>query len=72
MIIKNNFNEKDANPLNNYSGIGKGSHSLENELMREKEGFIKENMEDKVLEDLRDNQDNDDDHNENKWDFFTH
>lgn len=71
MIIKNNFNEKNANPLNDYSGIGKGSHSLEKELELEKQGFIKANMENEVLNNLRDNSDEDtDNENEDKWDFF--
>lgn len=71
MIIKNNFNERNANPLDDYSGIGKGSHSLEKELEREKQGFIKENIENKVLEDLRDNHDDSiDSIEEDKWKFF--
>ena len=32
MIIRNNFNDKNANPLDDYTGIGKGSHSLDKEL----------------------------------------
>ena len=70
MIIKNNFNEKSVNPLDNYSGIGKGSHSLEKELEREKEGYIKENIENKVLEDLRDNHDETDDDTGDNWKLF--
>ena len=71
MIIKNNFNKKNVNPLNDYSGIGKGSHSLEKELELEKQGFIKANMENEVLNNLRDNSDEDtDNENEDKWDFF--
>lgn len=70
MIIKDNFNKDSANPLDDYSGIGKGSHSLDKEFQREKEGFIKANMDNKVLEDLRDNHDNSDDNNEDPWKFF--
>jgi hypothetical protein len=70
MIIKNNFNDKNANPLDDYTGIGKGSHSLEQELERERQGFIKANMENKVLEDLRDNHDDEEDRDEDKWKFF--
>ena len=71
MIIKNNFNDRNVNPLDDYSGIGKGSHSLEKELEREKQGYIKANIENNVLEDLRgDNDDNDDDRNEDPWKFF--
>lgn len=73
MIIKNNFNEKNANPLDDYKGIGKGSHSLDREMELEKEGFIKENMDNPVLQNLRgEDRDNDnlDDSNEDKWKFF--
>ena len=71
MIIKNNFNSKNVNPLNDYNGIGKGSHSLDKEIENEKNGFIKENMENKVLQDLRDNDiPCDDDSSEDKWKFF--
>lgn len=70
MIIKNNFNDKNANPLNGYNGIGKGSHSIDKELEKEKEGFIKENMDNPILEDLRNNDEEDDNQNEDKWSFF--
>jgi len=71
MIIKNNFNERNTNPLNDYSGIGKGSHSLDKDFEREKEGFIKENMENPILEKLRDNRDEtDDDTSGDNWKLF--
>ena len=73
MIIKNNFNNKSMNPLEDYSGIGKGSHSLDKELEKEKQGFIRENMNNPVLQNLRDDNNSDDDssdRNEDKWDFF--
>ena len=72
MIIKNNFNEKSMNPLNDYNSIGKGSHSLDKELEREKQGFIRENMNNPVLQDLRGETSDDepDDRSEDKWDFF--
>ena len=70
MIIKNNFNEKSVNPLDNYTSVGKGSHSLEKELEREKEGFIKANMDDKVLEDLRTNHDDTIDESGDNWKLF--
>ena len=70
MIIKDNFNKDNVNPLNDYSGIGKGSHSLDKEFQREKEGFIKANMDNKVLDDLRNNHDDSDDRNEDPWKFF--
>ena len=72
MVIKNNFNDKNAKPLNDYTNIGKGSHSLEVELEREKEEFIKENMDNPVLEKLRDNNfdDNNDDDSGDNWKLF--
>ena len=42
MIIKNNFNTKSVNPLEDYDCIGKGSHNVDKEIELEKEGFIKE------------------------------
>ncbi len=72
MIIKNNFNERTANPLDDYTGIGKGSHSLDKEFEMEREGFIKDNMDNPVLQDLRgeNEEDNNDDSNEDNWKFF--
>ena len=69
MIIKNNFNSKNIDPLDDYQKVGKGSHSLDNELKREKEGFIKENMANPVLQKLR-SEEIEEDRNEDKWDFF--
>ena len=73
MIIKNNFNSKSATPLTGYHEIGKGSNSLDRQFEREKEGFISENMNNKILQDIR-NQDTeyqeDDNSKEDKWDFF--
>ena len=72
MIIKNNFNDKNANPLEDYNGIGKGSHNVDKEIEFEKEGFIKENINNEVLSNLRDNFDDttDDDDDGDKWKFF--
>ena len=73
MIIKNNFNAKDVNPLNDYDSIGKGSHSLDKELAKEKEGFIRENINNPILQRLRGEEENDElneELNEDKWDFF--
>ncbi len=70
MIIKNNYNEKNANPLDDYTGIGKGSHSLDKDFELEKEGFIKENMNNPVLENLRDNHDETTDYDEDEWKMF--
>ena len=70
MIIKDNFNSKSVNPLDDYSCVGKGSHSIDKEIELEKQGFIKANMENKVLEELRDNHDDNDDDDGDKWKFF--
>ena len=70
MIIKNNFNSKSINPLDDYEKIGKGSHSLDNELKREKEGFIKENMDNSILQKLRGEDEIEEETKEDKWDFF--
>ena len=71
MIIKNNFNTKSVSPLNGYDNIGKGSHSLDKELKREKEGFIKDNMNDPILRKLRgEDEDKEENEKENRWDFF--
>ena len=73
MIIKNNFNEKNVNPLDNYQGIGKGSDSLDKKFEMEKNGFIRENLDNKVIQDIINSDhdySDDDDTNEDKWDFF--
>ncbi len=70
MVIKDNFNKKDVNPLDDYVSVGKGSHSLDREFERERQGFIKENMNNKVLEDLRENHDVIDDKDEDEWKLF--
>ena len=70
MIIKNNYNDKNANPLNNYNVIGKGSHSLDKELKREKEDFIKANMENPILNNLRDDSNEDDEPEGDNWKLF--
>lgn len=72
MIIKNNFNTKSVNPLEDYDCIGKGSHNVDKEIELEKEGFIKENMENEVLSNLRDNFNDtvDDDDDGDNWKLF--
>lgn len=71
MIIKNNFNTKSVNPLNDYNNIGKGSHSLDKEFEREKEGFIRDNMNDPILKKLRgEEEEKEENKKEDKWDFF--
>ena len=71
MIIKNNFNAKSADPLNDYNGIGKGSHSIDHELEEEKKGFIRDNMKDPFLQKLRNEEkEMEEDIKEDKWDFF--
>ena len=70
MIIKNNFNSKNVDPLNDYTNIGKGSHSLDKELDDERHGFIRENMNNKVLQNLKENQDNTVNPDNDNWKFF--
>ncbi len=72
MIIKNNYNDKDVNPLNNYNGIGKGSNSLDKKFEMEREGFIPENLENGVIQDNinSDHEYEEDDSKEDKWSFF--
>ena len=71
MIIKNNYNSKSVKPLDDYDSIGKGSHSLDKELKKESKGFIKENMNNSILRDLRgENEEIEEDKKEDKWDFF--
>lgn len=70
MIIKNNYNSKNVNPLDDYTNIGKGSHSLDKELDNERCGFIRENMNNKVLQDLKDNKDNTVEPDDDNWKFF--
>ena len=70
MIIKNNFNTKNTDPLNNYSKIGKGSHSLDKEFDDDRQGFIRDNMNNPVLKNFRDNHDDTEDPNGDKWKFF--
>lgn len=73
MIIKNNFNDKDVSPLNDYQSIGKGSESLDRKFEMDQEGFIPENMDNKVIQDVinRDSDyDEDNNEKEDKWSFF--
>ena len=72
MIIKNNYNEKNVNPLNNYNGIGKGSNSLDKKFEMEREGLIPENLENGVIQDIinSDHEYEEDDSKEDKWSFF--
>ncbi len=71
MVIKNNYNSKSVEPLNNYTSIGKGSKNKERELEKEKEGFIRENMQNPILSELRNEEKEDEDErNEDKWSFF--
>ena len=62
MIIKNNFNTKSTNPLDNYQSIGS---TRENNIDNEK----KDN---KVIEDVinSDNEYDDNEDNNDKWSFF--
>ncbi len=70
MIIKNNYNERNVNPLDDYNKIGKGSNNIDKELEKEKNGFIKENMDNPILRNLRENNIDNDDNNEDNWKLF--
>lgn len=72
MIIKNNYNDKDVNPLSDYNGIGKGSNSLDKKFELEREGFVRENLDNGVIQDIinSDHEYEEDDSKEDKWSFF--
>ena len=73
MIIKNNFNEKDVDPLKDYHSIGKGSDSLDKKFERQNEEYIPENMDNKVIQDIINSDheyEDDNSENEDKWKFF--
>lgn len=65
MIIKNNFNVKDANPLTDYKKISDGRSNLDNYL-NEKE---KPNQ---IIQDIinKDNEFEEEIKEEDKWKFF--
>lgn len=69
MIIKNNFNSKNVDPLNDYTGIGKGSHSLDKELEHEKNGFNEDINNNPILSDFNTELDEEDEDGDN-WKFF--
>lgn len=71
MIIKNNFNEKDANPLPDYKGIGKGINSLD-KYFEEQNGVLNKNVDNKVIQDIlnKDKEYEDDTDDGDKWKFF--
>lgn len=71
MIIQNNFNSKNMDGKKDYSIIGKGSNSTDKQIQKEKDGMIKENLNNPVLQNLinRNNTEEDNDSG-NKWDFF--
>ena len=72
MIIKNNFNAKNANPLDNYQNIGKGQNSLDKHFEQEKQGIPLKNVSNDVIQDIldKDKEYQNDDKEEDKWDFF--
>lgn len=67
MIIKNNYNEKNADPLKDYHKIGR------KEIDSDENQSIKDNINNEIIKDIikKDHEyeiDNDD--QEDKWDFF--
>ncbi len=69
MIIKNNFNSKNVDPLNDYTGIGKGSHSLDKVLDHEKDGFTEDINNNSILPDFNTEPDEEDEDGDD-WKFF--
>ena len=69
MIIKNNFNKDNANPLDDYKSLSKTrDNNFDDEDFR-----IKENKNNKVIQDiLSDDRSFEDEDNDSgdKWDFF--
>ena len=72
MIIKNNFNKKSVDSLNDYENIGKGSNSLDKKLQKEQEGFIRKNIDNPIIQNIinSDKEYEEDDSDDNKWSFF--
>ena len=69
MIIKNNFNKDNANPLTDYKSINK----TRNNNFDDEDYRIKENKNNKVIQDiLSDDRSFDEEDNDqgDKWDFF--
>lgn len=68
MIIKNNFNKKNTNGLDDYQSISK----TRNNNFDDKNVFIKENLNNKIIRDIidSDTEYEDDSKDEDKWDFF--
>ena len=67
MIIKNNFNKKNADPLTDYKVIGKGQNSLDNYQDK------KNNVDNNVIRDIlaKDKEYIEDTEEEkDKWKFF--
>ena len=63
MVIKNNFNSKDTNPLKDYQQIGKGRNNFENQ----------EHVPNQVIQDILDKDKEyleDDEDRKDNWDFF--
>ena len=63
MIIKNNFNSKDASPLKDYQSIGKGRNNQEDN----------KKIDNQVIQDILDKDKeylDDDEEIRDNWDFF--
>ena len=74
MIIKNNFNKKNASPLTDYEKIGKGSKNIEKDFNKTKDGYITDNINNDIIKEIIDKDheylDDDSDNDSSKWDFF--
>lgn len=70
MIIKDNFNKRSVEPLKNYEKVGKGSNNIDRRLERRKDGYLEENLQNRIISDLMDDNSSDDEKDMDKWDFF--
>ena len=69
MIIKNNFNNKNVNPLDDYKSIGK---TRDNTFLDDDDERIKDNLNNSIIKDIinSDHEYDDNEDDKDKWDFF--
>ena len=71
MIIQNNFNSQSATPLDDYESIGGGRNRQKYKKEQEHPQFIKENLNNPIIQNVLDKDSEfDDNTKEDKWDFF--
>ena len=68
MIIKNNFNDKDANPLSDYKSIGR----TRDNIFSDKDDGIEDNLNNEIIKDIidKDHEYEEEDVTGDKWNFF--